>query len=132
MVNKIMNDRFRFKAYWYNNIFNEWIVYENPEFITGDGTCRVFDNGESGADEWREDVIVCQCTGLKDKNGKLIYEGDIVKFKTELFGKPKQIIWDECRYMLKNTFIILCNMEIEQFGLEIIGNIYENKELLEE
>ena len=65
------------------------------------------------------------------KNGKLIYEGDIVKFKTELFGKPKQIIWDECHYILKDTFIILCEMEIKQFGLEVIGNVYENKELLE-
>lgn len=77
-------------------------------------------------------VIFMQCTGLKDKNGKLIYEADIVKFKTELFGKPKQIIWDECHYILKDTFIILCDMEIKQFGLEIIGNIYENKELLNE
>ncbi len=75
--------------------------------------------------------ILMQSTGLKDKNGKLIYEGDIVKFKTELFGKPKQIIWDECHYILKNTFIILCDMEIKQFGLEVIGNIYENKELLD-
>lgn len=71
-----------------------------------------------------------QSTGLKDKNGKLIYENDIVKFKTELFGKPKQIIWDECHYILKDTFIILCDMKIKQFGLEVIGNIYENPELL--
>lgn len=78
-----------------------------------------------------ENNILMQSTGLKDINGKLIYEGDIVKFKTELFGKPKQIVWDECRYMLKNTYIILCNMEIKQFGLEVIGNIYENPELLE-
>lgn len=78
-----------------------------------------------------KNTILMQSTGLKDKNGKLIYEGDIVKFKTELFGKPKQIIWDECHYILKNTFIILCDMEIKQFGLEVIGNIYENKELLE-
>lgn len=77
-------------------------------------------------------VVFMQCTGLKDKNGKLIYEADIVKFETELFGKPKQIIWDECRYILKDTFIILCNSKIEQFGLEVIGNIYENPELLEE
>ena len=79
-----------------------------------------------------KDGVIMQCTGLKDKNGKLIYEGDIVKFKTELFGKPKQIIWNECHYILKDTFIILCDMEIKQFGLEIIGNIYENKELLNE
>ena len=85
------------------NLFTDWTVYEQGQF----------------------------CTGLKDKNGKLIYEGDIVKFKTELFGKPKQIIWDECHYILKDTFIILCDMEIKQFGLEVIGNIYENKELLE-
>ena len=78
-----------------------------------------------------ENNILMQCTGLKDKNGKLIYEDDIVKFKTELFGKPKQIIWDECHYILKDTFIILCDMEIKQFGLEVIGNIYENPELLE-
>lgn len=77
-----------------------------------------------------ENNILMQCTGFKDKNGKLIYEGDIVKFKIELFGKPKQIIWDECHYILKHTFIILCDMEIKQFGLEVIGNIYENPELL--
>ena len=76
-------------------------------------------------------VIFMQCTGLKDKNGKLIYEGDIVKFKTELFGKPKQIVWDEYHYILKDTYIILCDMEIKQFGLEVIGNVYENPELLE-
>ena len=33
--------------------------------------------------------------------------------------------------LLKDTLIILCNMEIEKFGLEVIGNVYENLELLE-
>jgi len=77
-----------------------------------------------------DNAVSMQCTGLKDKNGKLIYEGDVVKFKPEVFGRPKQIIWDECHYILKDTLIILCNMEIEKFGLEVIGNVYENPELL--
>lgn len=94
---------------------------KNCQEVSTDSEIIIFDSFDG----------LIQCTGLKDKNGKLIYEGDIVKFKTELFGKPKQIIWDECHYILKNTFIILCDMEIKQFGLEVIGNIYENKELLE-
>ena len=112
-----MQDRFYFRAWTGTQMLSDVAVC-NGVYIRAD---------------WPEydDFIVMQSTGLKDKNGKLIYEGDIVKFKTELFGKPKQIIWDECHYILKNTFIILCDMEIKQFGLEVIGNIYENKELLE-
>lgn len=108
-----MNDRFKFRFFnEYSNKLESCDEYDLKD---------IFESGNP----------VMQCTGLKDKNGKLIYEGDIVKFKTELFGKPKQIIWDECHYILKDTFIILCDMEIKQFGLEVIGNIYENKELLE-
>lgn len=115
-----MQDRFRFR-FWdkETKTMQKFPKVELRYRITLD---KIFSNDK---------VIFMQCTGLKDKNGNLIYEGDIVKFKTELFGKPKQIIWDECHYILKDTFIILCDMEIKQFGLEVIGNIYENPELLE-
>lgn len=83
-------------------------------------------------DKRLNDIEIMQCTGLKDINGIFIYEGDIVKFGNELFGKPKQIEWDECHYILKDTFIILCNMEIKQFNLEVIGNRFENPELIKE
>lgn len=114
-----MEDRFKFRI----------------PMLTDKGSFMEFQYIELGEEE---ECTLCgyngepqQCTGLKDTDGKLIFDGDIVKFKTELFGKPKQIIWDECHYRLKNTFITLCNMEIKQFGLEVIGNIYENPELLE-
>ena len=128
-----MQDRFKFR-FWNNGEMhhNDFVVTATgfvgkitEEFL---GKC-VFNQEDLTTDK---ECVLMQCTGLKDKNGKLIYEGDIVKFKTELFGKPKQIIWNECHYILKDTFIILCDMEIKQFGLEIIGNIYENKELLNE
>ena len=114
-----MQDRFKFR-FWFKDT-QEMIYSEKFNDVQTLGQWLFED---------RKDVVKMQCTGLKDKKCKLIYEGDVVKFKTELFGKPKQIIWNECHYILKDTFIILCDMEIKQFGLEIIGNIYENKELL--
>ena len=69
-----------------------------------------------------------QCTGLKDKNGKLIYEGDIVS-GTSAIGRPQQDIvkWQESGFSPWAWF----EAGMYLSDLEIIGNIYENPELLE-
>lgn len=78
-------------------------------------------------------VIFMQSTGLKDKNGKLIYEGDIVKLSSGAIG----FIIFECqvyaiRFSKKDKYRRVGLGAYQSKELEIIGNIYENSELLDE
>ena len=95
-----------------------------------------------------EDYIWMQCTGLKDKNGKLIYEGDILQseeypFKNEKgYNYAAEVLWDDASATFYYyTFRISNNVagrstgntgELNEYeDWKVIGNIYENKELLE-
>ena len=79
-------------------------------------------------------MVFEQCTGLKDKNGKLIYEGDIVEV-SEAFedGIYKiEFCQSDCEYNLYNredNFIYQLTKSMTRY-MEVIGNIHENKDLL--
>jgi len=69
--------------------------------------------------------ILMQYTGLKDKNGKEIYEEDIVKDKERI----SEVFFEEGMFRHGNkTGSAAVTLRLK--NLEIIGNIYENKELL--
>ena len=70
---------------------------------------------------------IIQCTGLKDKNGKLIYEGDILNYSC-LAGYS-----DIYTCTFNNGSFLIGGLLISNTHLksEVIGNIYENPELLE-
>lgn len=72
-----------------------------------------------------------QCTGLKDKNGKLIYKGDIVR----IYNKIYEVIFEirTAYFGLKISNVetaTLNNIDTQTTEIEVIGNIYKNPELL--
>ena len=86
-----------------------------------------------------EDCVLMQSTGLFDKNGKEIFEGDIVKYKDGCNTFTEEVAYDKnfAVFGVLDAYVdIIFSFgelaeDIDLHSLEVIGNIYENPELLE-
>lgn len=133
--------------------FRAWNKYTNTmirNILVGDRCIiakRVDEDGDicfteiETYNDARIDYIPLQYTGLKDKNGVEIYEGDIVKtsrYNNTLDGILGIAIFIRGSFCLRcpefesNQHVNLCEFGIVGNHLEVIGNIYENKELLDD
>ena len=86
-----------------------------------------------------EEFKLMQSTGLRDKNGKEIFEGDVVKYEVGRNTYTEEVAYDknfagfgvkDAKANVVFTFGEIAE-DISLISLEVIGNIYENHELLE-
>lgn len=109
-----------------NNLWirDDGIVSEITYDYDGDGK---YDSSESP----KLYILLEQYTGLKDKNGKEIYEGDIVKFYKGGEWVFSEIFWNKLgMWCLKYVDGYINNFYLSPSNYEVIGNIYEHTELL--
>ena len=147
-----MNDRYLYRAKRKDN--GEWIVGSliQTSYL---GSIRSWISSEqedkarlrevsSNQAVWRAFEVrtdtICQCTGLKDKNGKMIWENDIcrrVLLPTKRIKTNFKIAYVPYKWCISaidldgSNITFLSDYINNQYEVEVIGNIFDNQELLE-
>ncbi|MFG3613124.1 YopX family protein [Rummeliibacillus stabekisii] len=126
----------KFRAKRFDNNHDDWIYgYFHVIDTCGNGYTGKAIQLQSGTSRPYSvrvhDESVGQYAGLKDTNNREIYEGDIVKIAyendSENYAWYEEVIWHRSCFMAGDDNLLVNVID----GCEVIGNIYENPELLE-
>ena len=124
-----MNDRYLYRAKRIDN--GEWveglltIMWGQFHIINPDDENTAYPIDES---------TICQCTGLKDKHGKMIWENEIIKCKCGI----AVVVWDKSEWRIKWVKDNIWRKDLHfwvndenEYGVEVIGSAIDNPEMLE-
>ena len=140
-----MQDRYLFRGKRIDN--GEWVIGNRiDDGVTGQVFIHAVGNSVNESDKVGEEgclqfvafevapSTICQCTGLKDKNGKLIWENDIVSY-CDCTKEDYVIAWEQNKACFEYQEYSCSMMNFDELSgceVEVIGNIFDNPELLEE
>ena len=130
-----MENRYLYRGKRIDN--GEWVEgYLAYPFCTEKGNESYYFYAKDSLDFFCRCVVdastICQCTGLKDKNGKLIWENDIVEISREHGCFIVEWQEDDAMWAVTQCGVIVGNFyNYWGYELEVIGNIFDNQELLE-
>ena len=140
-----MNDRYLYRAKRIDN--GEWVegflIFEKDRAFIAHRVCEVMNSYSKTGEEYGfgnfievYPSTICQCTGLKDKSGKLIWENDICIITDGTLDEEDgyfRLDWeiDRAMFEFEGTGICANFDNVSGYDCEVVGNIFDNPELLE-
>lgn len=144
-----MNDRYLYRAKRIDNgeLVEGFLIFEKDRAFIAHRVCEVMNSYSKTGEEYGfgnfievYPSTICQCTGLKDEDGKKIFEGDIVGYidctstengYSEHYCRGR-VAWDEETASFQVTERLSAeSYEVLDRGCNVLGNIFDNPELLE-